>query len=40
MVRLRQAVDLLRDARQDRAEQVQLVFSREYEEGWRKKFGL
>jgi hypothetical protein len=40
MVRLRQAIDLLADSRPDRAERVQLVFSREYDEDWRKKFGL
>jgi hypothetical protein len=40
MVRLRQSIELLLDPRPDRAERTQLVFSREYDEGWRKKFGL
>ena len=40
MVRLRQAIDLLLDSRPDRAERTQLVFSREYDENWREKFGL
>ncbi|MCY2988619.1 MAG: hypothetical protein NTY19_12235 [Planctomycetota bacterium] len=40
MVRLRQVIGLLLDASPDRAERTQLVFSREYDEDWRKKFGL
>ena len=40
MVRLRQVIELLLDSRPDRAERTQLVFSREYDEDWRKKFGL
>ena len=40
MVRLRQAIELLLDSRPDRVERVQLVFSCEYDEDWRKRFGL
>jgi hypothetical protein len=38
--RLEQAVRLLLDDRSNRAEQVQLLFSREYDEGWREGFGM
>jgi len=34
------ALDVLRDAGGDRAEKVQLIFSRQYEDDWREKFGL
>lgn len=34
------AIDVLRDANTDRAEKVQLVFSRAYEGDWRQKFGI
>ena len=37
---VREALDLLIQDQADRAEQVQLVFSRVYEEDWREKFGL
>ncbi len=40
MVRLRQVIELLLDSCPDRAERVQLAFSREYDEDWRKQFGL
>lgn len=38
--RIQEALDALRDSAGDRAEQVQLVFSRQYEEKWPEKFGL
>jgi hypothetical protein len=40
MVRLYQALDLLQESRPDRAEQVLLLFSRPYDENWRKQSGL
>jgi hypothetical protein len=36
--RIHAAIEVLRKSEGDRAEQLQLVFSREYEEGWRDKF--
>ena len=38
--RLEQAIRLLLEAEPTRAEQVQLLFSREYDEAWRKRFGI
>lgn len=38
--RIHEALDALRDSAGDRAEQVQLIFSRQYEETWPAKFGL
>ena len=38
--RLRDAVQLLLDPAEGRAEQVQLLFSRFYEDGWRQTFDL
>lgn len=38
--RIRTAIRSLLDEEPGRAEQIQLLFSREYEEGWRKDFGL
>jgi hypothetical protein len=38
--RIHEALDALRDAGGDRAEQVQLIFSRQYEQTWPEKFGL
>lgn len=34
------AIDVLRAADGDRAERVQLIFSRQYEDDWREKFGI
>ncbi len=34
---LQQALAVLLDGKVDRAERVQLLFSRQYEEGWRKQ---
>jgi hypothetical protein len=34
------ALDVLRAAEGDRAEKVQLIFSRQYEDDWREKFGI
>jgi hypothetical protein len=34
------ALDVLRAADSDRAEKVQLIFSRQYEGDWREKFGI
>jgi hypothetical protein len=38
--RIYEALDALRDSAGDRAEQVQLIFSRQYEQTWPEKFGL
>jgi len=38
--RIHEALDVLRDGAGDRAEQVQLIFSRQYEETWPQKFGM
>ena len=38
--RLREALEVLRDHREDRAEQVQLVFSRTYNDAWQTEFKL
>lgn len=37
---VQQALEILASDRDTRAEEVQLLFSREYDEAWRKKFGL
>jgi hypothetical protein len=38
--RLEQAIRLLLDEAPTRAEQVQHLFSREYDQAWRKEFGV
>jgi hypothetical protein len=38
--RLERAIRLLLEKAPSRAEQVQLLFSREYDEAWRKQFGV
>jgi hypothetical protein len=39
--RIQEALDALRNSGDgDRAEQVQLIFSRQYEETWPQKFGM
>jgi hypothetical protein len=38
--KIRAAIEVLREGKGDRAERLQLVFSREYEDDWRAKFGL
>lgn len=40
MTKIREALDVLRDDRSDRAEQVQLIFSRQYHHEWPKEFAL
>jgi hypothetical protein len=40
MRRVREAIQTLLSETPDRAERVQLLFSREYDEAWRKKFGV
>lgn len=37
---VRAAIEVLLENQANRAERLQLVFSREYEENWRAKFGL
>ena len=37
---VREAFEVLQGAQSDRAEQVQLIFSREYEDNWREKYDL
>jgi hypothetical protein len=38
--RLRDGLKILLSNSSERAEQVQLLFSREYDDGWRKRFGV
>jgi hypothetical protein len=40
LARLREALQVVLDETSDRAEQVQMVFSRPYEEGWQKEFRI
>ncbi len=40
LAKLRQALAVLAPRRGDRAEQVQMIFSLAYEDGWREKFSL
>jgi hypothetical protein len=40
VAKIRAAIDVLRGSGGDRAEQIQLVFSRPFEEGWREKFQI
>jgi hypothetical protein len=40
MVKLRQALAVLSAGRGERAEQVQMIFSLSYDDGWRKRFDL
>jgi hypothetical protein len=37
---VRAAIEVLLRAEDDRAEQIQLIFSRPFEEGWREKFDI
>ena len=37
---LLEAIDLLQENKPDRAEQIQLLFSREYEDDWRETFKI
>jgi hypothetical protein len=38
--RVREGIEILLSDLPDRAERVQLLFSREYDDAWRKKFGV
>ena len=38
LARLREALTAVLDQSSERAEQVQMIFSREYEENWQEKF--
>jgi hypothetical protein len=40
MVKIRRALAVLSDRAEDRAEQLQLIFSRRYEENWRRELGV
>jgi len=40
MKAIREALDVLRGETTDRAEQIQLLFSREYDDQWQDKFDL
>jgi hypothetical protein len=40
MARVRHSMEILLEQNGDRAEQIQMVFSRAYDEDWSKKFGL
>lgn len=40
LVGLREALRVVLDGQADRAERVQLIFSRSYEPAWRETFGL
>ncbi|MBM4004051.1 MAG: hypothetical protein FJ295_12320 [Planctomycetes bacterium] len=38
--KLREAIGLLVESREDRAEQVQLLFSRPYDDDWQRQFNM
>lgn len=38
--KIRQAIDVLTSSTNDRAEQIQLIFSREYDHDWQQQFGV
>lgn len=38
--RVREGIEILLSDRPDRAERVQILFSRDYDEAWRQKFGV
>jgi hypothetical protein len=38
--RVRKGLEILLSDGNDRAEQIQILFSREYDQSWRKKFGV
>jgi hypothetical protein len=40
MALIRKGLDLLRSNREDRAEALQLLFSREYDENWRESYRI
>ena len=40
MVKIRRALAVLSDGAPDRAEQLQMIFSRRYEENWRRELGV
>ena len=40
IAKIHEALEVLRDDRSDRAEQVQLIFSRQYHHEWPKEFEL
>ena len=40
MARLREAMEIVLHEHGDRAEQIQLIFSRKYDENWSTKLGL
>ena len=40
MARMREAMEIILHEHRDRAEQIQLIFSREYDENWSTKLGL
>lgn len=40
MALIRQGIDILAKEDKDRAEQIQLLFSRQYEDDWQDKFDL
>ena len=37
---IHEALHVLQESHPDRAEQIQLIFSRQYEDDWREKFSL
>jgi len=37
---IKEALEVLQDDKPDRAEQIQLIFSRQYDDDWQKNFGL
>ena len=38
--RIHEALEVLQDERRDRAEQIQLIFSRPYDDDWQKEFEM
>ena len=37
---IHEALDVLQDSQEDRAEQIQLIFSRPYDDDWQRAFNL
>ncbi len=40
LTKIREALEVIGDERGDRAEQIQLIFSRPYHDGWQRDFDL
>lgn len=40
IARIREALEVLMDNKPDRAEQIQLIFSRAYDDDWQRAYGM